>query len=67
MSKTSFNNFKGVTPVQMIAVLEGNGTPNSPYRVEQYIYDQERNKCLGVVRDTEEISFLEGSTTRNKN
>jgi len=37
------NNFRGIKKVIMIMVLEGNGTPENPYREVKYFYDLEEH------------------------
>ena len=43
-------NFRGFKKVYMVTVLEGKGTEDSPYEEVRYIYDDEDDMYLGIVK-----------------
>jgi len=52
MEKKEITNFRGFKKVYMVTVLEGKGIEGSPYEEVRYIYDDENDKFLGVVKFT---------------
>lgn len=40
-------NFRGFKKVYMVTILEGKGVEGSPYQEVRYIYDEEKDCCLG--------------------
>ncbi len=45
-------NFRGFKKVYMVTVCEGDGTPESPLEEVRYIYDDEKDQYLGVVKQS---------------
>ena len=50
MEKNEIINFRGFKKVYMVTVLEGKGVEGSPYEEVRYIYDDENDRFLGVVK-----------------
>ena len=43
-------NFRGFKKVYMVTILEGKGVEGSPYEEVRYIFDDEADRFLGIVK-----------------